>query len=491
MSIRFFLLFFLFFLIAANPVAVAFDLEQEIAAMKSIGKPQKIGNSTETGYYIICIEEISVSDGLNDNMAAELGMVQVRKTIAGFFNTQVDSSLTQARETTVMTKGADETVTLREMTQELTKVDIRQLLRGVVVHQVERKGDFIEVICFFSQKMANAAGEMKDAMEKLPPDTVRSVGIAMKGNAEVIDVLRNQALQAAKREAVEQVLGTIVAGTTQVQDSEQVRAKIFASSSGFIETYRILEEKSFAGVYRVVIVAKVARDKLLSDYSSQVKSMGNPGFYVRADNQELYLTFVKFFTGLGLRMVAVPDSADYVIDAIGEYRQLKHPASGLNGVQLSLWIRIFDATSNQELLSQKNNPRQSAVFHASGERQKEIATEKAFSQIREPLHRELNKMIGKMTVSGRPVQIVIDNYSDAFSAELAVIGDAIGMLPGCSAPNIKIDGVGMQAVLSTDYSGTMDTLESFLRTAMGKRIPARARIPRTVSISANRLNLSF
>lgn len=490
MRICFFLLFALTFLAAAHPARAAFDLDREVAAMKATGKPQKIGNSSETGYYIICVEEVGISAGLNDNQAAELALVQAKKTIAGFFETKVDASLTQTRETGITVKGTEETAILREMTREFTQIDIRQLLRGVVVHKMERKGDFLEITCFFSQKMADAAKEMRDSMNEFPPDTVRSVGIAMTGR-DNIDAVRDRALLAAKREAIGQVLGTTLSGVTQVQDAEQVRAKIFASSSGFIETYRIVEEGGFPGGYRVVIVAKVAKDKLLSDYSSLSKAMGDPGFYIRADNQDLYLTFVKFFSELGLRLVATPDSADYMIEAHGEYRTMKHPASGREGVQLSLWIRIFDTTGKQELLSQKNDPRQSAVFQSSGGRQKEIATEKAFAQIREPLHKELNRLIGKMTTSDRLIQIVIDNYSGAFSQELAAITEAVEMIPGSSAANVRIDGVGMRAVLSANYLGSMDALESFLRAAMEKRIPARTRIPRTVSISANRLELSF
>lgn len=470
--------------------AVDFDLGNEIAQMQSIGKPQKIGESVETGYYIICIENIVVSDEINDDMAKELGLAQAKRTIAGFFNTKVDSSITQSKETTLTTKGENETAVMQEMTKEFTQIDVNQLLKGVIVYKAERKGGSVEVICFFSQKVADATNEMKKAVDILPANTVQAVGISLsEGNN--IDAVRNNALQAAKRQAIEQVLGTSVASTTQVQDSDKVRAKIFATSNGFIETYRVVEESSVAGGYRVVIVATVAKDKLLSDYSALVKAMGDPGFFVRADNQELYMTFVKFFTGLGLKLVAQPEAADYIIDAIGEYRQLKHPASGYDGVQLSLWIRIFDAKSNQELLSQKNDPKQSAVFYSNGERQKDIATEKAFAQIKEPLHRELNKLIGKMVANGRPVQLVINNYSDAFASELTIIENIVKMIPGSSSSGVKIDATCMQASFSLNYAGSMEDFESFLRTAMQKEIQGKARIPKTITISANRLELSF
>ncbi len=467
-----------------------FDLDMEIAQMRSAGKQQKLGESADTGFYIICIEEVPVEDGINDHMARELALAQAKRTIAGFFKTEVDSSLTQTKEVTVLAEDGHENALIREMTMESTRIDIGQLLKGVIVYQAEHRENGLEVICFLSRKIADAATEMKEAMDELPPDTVRAVGLAMLGNSS-LDTARDNALQMAKRQAVEQILGSTVASTTQVQDADQIRAKIFASSGGFIETYRIVEESSMSDAYRVTIVATVARKKLLSDYSAHLKALGNPGFYIRTDHRELYGIFVKFFAELGLRLVTEREAADYVIDAIGEYRHLKHPASGRDGVQLGLWIRVFDAVNDRELLMQRNDSTRSAVFHASGERQKEIAAQKAFEQIKEPLHQALNRLIGKMSASGREVEIVLDRYSDIFSDELAVITAGVGMIPGCSPASVKIDGIGMRAVLTVEYVGAMDALEHFLRTVMQKEIQKQTRIPKTVSISTNRLELSF
>ena len=162
----------------------------------------------------------------------------------------------------------------------------------------------------------------------------------------------------------------------------------------------------------------------------------------------------------------------------------------MNGVQLSLWIRISDANTGRELLSQKNDPRRSAVFHASGERQKEIATEKAFAQIREPLHRELNRMIGQMASAGREITVVIDNYSTAYSEALELFCKVLEQVPGCGNVNRKIDAVSQTVTVTADYQGKMDDLADFLKARLRKEMPQKSWIPAVTAVETNRLQLT-
>ena len=466
------------------------DVNSEISQMKTRSLKHFVGQSEKMGIYFICIEEVYIEKDMADNTACELGLAQAKKSLAGFLGSNVTSSETAQIETRITNKDGVSSAEQTELVKEFTQIDVNQFIRGVVVLRVARSKDTLEVICFSSQSVANAASEMKKTMEALPPNTVMASGIAMILDNDFASA-KDNALRAALRQAVEQVMGTVIATTTQVQDSEKIKAKIFASSGGFIEKYRITEEVSIEGGYKVVVLAEVAKDKLLNDYSSLIKTMGDPSFYVRTDNKDLYLTFTKFFTDLGLRLVADPSGADYIIDAIGDYRQMKHPATGADGVQLSLWIRIFDSKSKQELLSQKNDPKKSAVFYSTGERQKDIATEKAFAEIKTPLHQEINKLIGKMAVSGRPIQVVIDNYSGAFSVELEKISEVIAMIPGSSTPNLKIDSITMQATYTLNYTGAIEAFEVFLRDGMQKNIKSKGNIPQSKDIKANRLEMSF
>lgn len=68
---------------------------------------------------------------------------------------------------------------------------------------------------------------------------------------------RDNALAAAQRSAVEQVVGVFVSGQTQVQDAVAVRQKIMAGTKGYIKRYKIASEGAAGGYYRVKIRATV------------------------------------------------------------------------------------------------------------------------------------------------------------------------------------------------------------------------------------------
>ncbi|MBR4220999.1 MAG: hypothetical protein IKR81_07590, partial [Victivallales bacterium] len=373
---------------------------------------------------------------------------------------------------------------------EAIKIDVNQLLSGVAVVSVVDKGEVVWVYCFTSGTVVDAAAEMAKQKAELPPNTVEAFGLSVL-TTESLDAQRQAALAAAKRMAVEQVLSSCVAATTQVQDNTKIQAKIYASASGFIEEYRITAEGEFPGGYKVTIVAKVTKDKLLADYTALLKSMGDPGFAIRTNHQELYYRLSDFFTSLGLRIIAEPNEADYIIDAMGDYRAVKHPSTAIDGVQLSLWIRVFDARSSQELFAVKNDPRKAAVFHAKGERQIDLAAEQACEQLRKPLHEKLNALLGRMAATGREVKVLIENYSAAFAPELDIIIKSLEMTPGCSNVNTNVNDITTEAVIRLNYTATMEVLSKFLTERLAKDIPYPARRPKVLAFTNTELRLAF
>ena len=465
---------------------VPFDVRAKAERMRENGQTCAGGTSEKFGVYIISLVDLELDGEIPMAEASELALAQGKREIAAFIGQEV--SARDRVETTVTT--IDDRTESKEFHESMISVNVNQFLRGVVLYDIRKTRKGVSAICFVTGRTMDMSRELQEQMAKLPPGTVSAVGVAYVVDGR-LDLAKQQSLQTALRSAVEQVLGTTLAANTQVQDNEKVRSRIFAHASGFVEEYRIIEEGAGDGSYRTAIYARVAKDKLLESYSAYLKSFGDPLFCLRSGNRELYQTFAKFFVGFGLKLSADEKKADYLIDAQGDYRQLRHPASGMNGVQLSLWIRISDANTGRELLSQKNDPRRSAVFHASGERQKEIATEKAFAQIREPLHRELNRMIGQMASAGREITVVIDNYSTAYSEALELFCKVLEQVPGCGNVNRKIDAVSQTVTVTADYQGKMDDLADFLKARLRKEMPPKSWIPAVTAVETNRLQLTY
>ena len=467
----------------------AFDVNAIIRRMPE-SQNIKCGKAPEIGIWIIAKGVVFKDNTLSQNEMSEMGLAVAKKEMAAFIGTHISGRVEYERTHKTVDINGEEKSEFTEFLREANSIDINQFLRGVAVISQVDKGDVVWVYCFTSGSVINAASEMEAQKLQLPPNTVRAIGLSVL-NSGNLETQRQAALASARRMAVEQVLGSNVAATTQVQDSAKIQSKIYANAAGFVEEYRILSEGDFPGGYRIEIVARVAKDKLLSDYSAVMKSMGDPGFAIRTNHQELYHSLNDFFTSLGIRVLTEPTDADYIIDAMGDFRAVRHPATGITGVQLSLWLRIFDARSGQELFAMKNDPKKAAVFHAKGERQVELSAEKAYQQLRRPLHEKLNAMLGKMATTGREIRVFIENYSSAFSPEVELIVKSLEMTPGCSNANMNVNSITAEAVIRVNYTATIEALSKFLVARIEKDIPYPARRPRVVSFTNAELRLSF
>lgn len=479
-------------LIAIIVEASIFNVEAVISRMNE-HQNIKCGKSPKCGIWIVARTIVEPSAKLTDGEANELGLALAKKEIAAFFGTSVKSVEEAGSSIKTTVRDGIEKSEYEEFSREATRIEVDQFLRGVVIYKTI-KGDNGERIVYSlaTSSIIDAAKEMKNAMEKLPPDTVAAVGISAMPD-ETIETQRQAALASAKRFAIEQVLGSSVSATTQVQDGEKVRAKIYASANGFVEEMRIISEGEFAGGYKVQIIAKVARDKLMSNYTSVMKSMGDPGFLVATNQKDLYMGLTDFFSSLGIRVVGTEAEADYIIDARGDFREVRDPTQeSLLGTQLSLWVRIYNATTKQELFAIKNEPRKATVFHSTGDRQIEIAAEKAYKQLKEPLHKKLNEMLGKMAATGREVIVKVENYSDSYDAEFKLLVKALEGTPGCANVVVgKIDSITGVAIVRINYTAASESLADFITNRLEKDIEYRTRRPKLQSAESSMVTFSF
>ena len=125
------------------------------------------------------------------------------------------------------------------------------------------------------------------------------------------------------------------------------------------------------------------------------------------------------------------------------------------------------------------------------ERQIELSAQKAFTQVKKPLHEKLNQLLGKMATTGREVRIVIDNYTESFSDELRIIVKAVENIPGSSNVNMKVNDIEQTATISLNYTATTESLEGFLQARLKKDIEYPVRRPKTKNISANTLTMTY
>lgn len=453
------------------------DIRKRVARMEKYGQQCAGGFSKKFGIYIISVFSMEKDSNLKTREISELAILTGKKNIAAFIGQEMSAS--------------HEVVSTPEYEKYKSTIqsNINDFLRGVVLYDIKETARDYRIVCFATGRTMDMATELKKQISSLPPGTVAATGIAYVERNRV-DLAKQQALQNALRLAIEQVLGTEIAAVSQAQDDSRIRSRIYANAFGFVEHYRIISESMADGYYKTALYAKISREKLLKSYSAYMKAFGNPEFFLKTENLELYQTFVKFFSDLGLKMTSDSKNADYIIDAFGQYRNVTHPLSRRTGTQLSLWIRISDTGTGQELLSQKNDPRMSSAFTGSPERQIEISTQKAFAQIRTPLHKSLNMMVSKMASNGRDVMIIIKKYHSGLADSLDYVSDILENMPGLMVQNKKISEDSV--IFSSLYRGRMDDLEYFLRNALKNGVNRNGKtIPQTSGLSINQLTLTF
>lgn len=119
--------------------------------------------------------------------------------------------------------------------------------------------------------------------------------VTSKGMASVfandVALARDQAVDDALRNAVEQTLGTFIQSSTLVQNNMVVEDNILSWSNGYVKTYRIVSEnQTDPSTYEVTIEATVELANLKNDWESVqnlISRMGNPRLMFIIDEQNI------------------------------------------------------------------------------------------------------------------------------------------------------------------------------------------------------------
>lgn len=100
------------------------------------------------------------------------------------------------------------------------------------------------------------------ARAEVTETTVEGVAAITNGDKAIA---RDRALDDAKRKAVEQVAGAQVSAESISENFELVSDRIYSRASGFVKSYRIVNELEEEGVYKVKIAAQVDSSAIADD----------------------------------------------------------------------------------------------------------------------------------------------------------------------------------------------------------------------------------
>ena len=442
------------------------------------GETSRIGNAGDTGGYVIAIARIGAVGEASDSEKVAAARIAGKRIVAGVIGGE-NVAVQEAFSASEATSG-DESSSEETFSQSI-KIDVDALLKGVMtVGMVDADGGSY-IVLLATQKNADASQALAAAAGD-SPNTVRVVGFAPLGGGDVATAQR-LALDSAKSQAIEMVLGTTVAATDASMDAK-ASAKVFANAAGFIKQFRIIQEgKVGDSAYRTEVVVEVAKDELLNSYKSALESMGDVKFFVECGDRFIREKLIEAFSGWGCNVTENRDSAQYLIACHGGFQQTTHPANGSDGTRCVLSVRILDSATGREMLTAQNDTKKSVTFTGDETRRRRLSAEKAMKEIHATIHEKLDEMVRGMVASGRDARLEFDNYSSTYAESLDAIVAALEKVPGCQAPKIAADESRGVATVTFRCTTDIDTVRKFLADAMASAsIPFR---PRLTASNAN------
>lgn len=375
-------------------VAFALDNEAWLAKARECaagGFMMDADETPEDGVYCLVLSVIDASSAKSADAQIGEAVLEAKKKITAFVKGEKVSASTslETKSETVSNGGEKMTKSYKKFEKQI-KTKVNALVRGVKMVGQITVSEKSYVVCLTCEKFEDQTAALEKAQSEYGDEGV----VVSVGEASNLDLAKQKAI----RGAVEQVLGTVVVGYDKMSTKSEFSSKVFSSTDGVVEKYRILSENDVAAGKRIEIVAKVSKKSLLDNYSNYMKFLGDPAFYIESNSPDLASHFTEFFTDMGIRIAPNPQEATYAIFCTGTFRNVKHPTDDdRNGVQLSLRFRVQEINGRETLIDMKNDPRKSACFVGSDlERQKEICAGKAFRQMKKPLHEKIQAMVGKL-----------------------------------------------------------------------------------------------
>jgi len=99
-------------------------------------------------------------------------------------------------------------------------------------------------------------------------------GISAEG---ALDIARDHAIDDALRKAVEQGVGVYIDSETQISNFQLISDNIYSQTSGYVSSYRIIDEGASGGIYNVVIKAIVKTENIENDLAAIGILLGEQG----------------------------------------------------------------------------------------------------------------------------------------------------------------------------------------------------------------------
>ena len=316
-------------------------------------------------------------------------------------------------------------------------------------------------------------------------------------NSQIITVQgdgnsKTQALDQAKRVAVEQALGTVISSETMVKNFQMANDQIISRANGFIKTFREIDVQVTEGVYTIIIEAEVTRifDEILKDRIAVdllIAWMDKPRFMLIIEenncgenteaceisltsrlsewnfnliskkriNPELFQGAISSQSLLQISSSAYREGAELLLigKALAQEKAGNDyfEGTGMKSVQADFTAQIIEAQTGRILASYATHE---AAVHISEITAGNEALSNASTEMADSLVAALLRWAGNAQISARSFQVVILNAS---FTEFNTLRKNLLEMPCVEGVQQRNFSAG-EGVLSIDYCGKIEDL---------------------------------
>ena len=235
--------------------------------------------------------------------------------------------------------------------------------------------------------------------------SVESKGLAsMKlGEAKA----REQALQDAIRNAVQQAQGVMLQGKSGTFNDALTMA-LSTKTEGYVSSYEILDEDIERGNYYVIMMAEVDAGKLLNDINFYLNVFSQPVFTVKSDNRQKSDWIIDELERLGFAINDGTSKATHTF-SLKQKQRIVENNRGSEGFETSLSINLKDNISGEILFTVTNNPLKTRIYVQPTSRAKQVSEHVAYKQMKKKLGVEVIQSLARYAEKGVVYKIVLNN----------------------------------------------------------------------------------
>ena len=355
------------------------------AEMRETGALCRGGVSKDLGFFIVGIGHSRYREDDRD-YSREIAEINAKKEVSSVLGQSFKAKDVAHMELSCDSEGKEQA---KAFFMSHSETEISQMMKGwQSVSSGKNANGEMEVVGFISTKMEDKADALAAAQLAWgDKGVVAAVGL---------DTDRAIAEKNALRSAVEQVAGTLVVGKVSVTEKEELHKRLATTAGALVEEYRVTKETKIESEYRIEVLARVSKKKLYESYRSYFKSLGDPAFCLVATDKALIGEFNQFFEDKGLRIVAKPEDAQYLICLDGQFRDRPTPGNASSeGTMLNLTITVRSVDGSRVLLTMTEKQAKDSEVLSAEQRRGEVSR-RIFVKLEKRLHQAIQNMVVRM-----------------------------------------------------------------------------------------------